>query len=144
MTRKATKLYGRLRRRKLRSIIIAAGLAFSLAGCGSADQSNEAAATAEAAVTAEVPRISLAQAMTIAHEAVASHLKDPDSAEFRNDHLGSYMGHQLVCGEVNSRNSFGGMTGYQRYVSDGGEATVLEEQMKPADFEQVWTGSACG
>lgn len=76
----------------------------------------------------------------VAHTAVKARLRDGESAEFRNDQIGKAAGSEIVCGEVNSRNGFGGMTGFQRYVSNGGVATVLEEQMSPADFAQVWAG----
>ena len=79
----------------------------------------------------------------VAHTAVKVVLRDPDSAEFRNDHLGSVRGREVVCGEVNSTNGFGGKTGFQRYISNGSNATVLEEQAAPGEFPQMWAISAC-
>jgi len=43
----------------------------------------------------------------------------------------------MTCGEVNSKNSFGGYGGYQKFVSAGkAELTFLEEEV--SDFNVVW------
>lgn len=72
-------------------------------------------------------------------ESVKNKIKDPDSARFRSVyfHQGT-DGIPVTCGEVNSKNSFGGYTGYQRFVSAGKpELTWLEEQV--SDFGAVWS-----
>ena len=70
--------------------------------------------------------------------AVRHKLKDGDSAIFRSTFF--HRGKDNVpmsCGEVNSKNSFGAMTGYQRYISAAShESTFLEEQID--DFDIVW------
>ena len=69
---------------------------------------------------------------------VKQKLKDPKSVQFRNVyfHRGA-SGTPVTCGEVNSKNSFGGYSGYQRFVSAGKpELTFLQEQV--SDFTQVW------
>lgn len=44
-------------------------------------------------------------------------LKDPDAAKFRNVFaVGTDKGGVLVCGQVNSRNSFGGYTGFGGFM----------------------------
>lgn len=71
--------------------------------------------------------------------AVRVKLKDPDSAVFKDVffHRGQ-DGIPISCGYVNSRNSFGGMSGFQRFISAGkSELTFLEEQMAD-DFSGVW------
>lgn len=71
-------------------------------------------------------------------QAAKSKLKDPSSAQFRNVyfHQGA-KGVPMTCGEVNSKNSFGGYGGYQKFVSAGKpELTFLQEQV--ADFSKVW------
>jgi hypothetical protein len=78
-----------------------------------------------------------ASKLTVVQIAVKEKLRDPGSAEFSEQKIGAYQGHEVVCGKVNSKNGFGGMTGFQRFVSNGGEATVLEEQMKSEEFETV-------
>ena len=67
-----------------------------------------------------------------AKAAVLARLKDPDSAEFRNLN-GS-------CGEVNSKNSMGGYSGFERFVAIGNKV-YFESQDRL--FESTWR-SACG
>jgi hypothetical protein len=62
--------------------------------------------------------------------AVRASLKDPDSAEFRNIHG--------ICGEVNSKNGFGGMTGYKRYIGNSGIVAIEGENTATDQFEPVW------
>ena len=81
--------------------------------------------------------------MVVAKDAVKARLRDPDSAEFENLRMGSYQGHELVCGKVNSKNGFGGMVGFQRFVTNGGEATVLEESMSEVEFAKTWAEAGC-
>lgn len=71
--------------------------------------------------------------------AVLSKLKDPDSATFKDTYF--FQGKDnapMTCGQVNSKNSFGGFVGFQRFVSAGStELTFLETEV--ADFEAVWS-----
>jgi hypothetical protein len=74
-------------------------------------------------------------------KSVAAKLKDPSSAKFRKVffHLAKLNNKHapISCGEVNSKNSFGGYIGYQRYISAGHpELTYLEEEV--ADFDTAW------
>lgn len=74
-------------------------------------------------------------------DAVVAKLKDPGSAQFRNAffHLAKSKGQYtpISCGEVNSKNGFGGYSGYQRYISAGSpDLTFLEEEMP--EFEKAW------
>jgi hypothetical protein len=72
---------------------------------------------------------------------VKAQLRDPDSAQFRNEKIrvlwskeGSRL--KLYCAEVNARNAFGGMTGY----SDAEH--VIEASLKDETSESIWkTGS---
>ena len=79
--------------------------------------------------------------IVMAQNEIKARLKDPDSAEFRNVkmHMTTALGPETpaTCGEVNANNSFGGKTGYQRFVSGG--ATVLESDMESSEFENVWS-----
>jgi hypothetical protein len=71
-------------------------------------------------------------------EAVRQKLKDPRSAEFRNVFFN--QGSKNVPdtgGEVNSKNAFGGFTGFQRFISAGQtDLTYLEEEVD--GFPDVW------
>ncbi len=74
--------------------------------------------------------------LRVAQENVRKRLKDPDSASF----TGLFIGKSGVpCGEVNSKNSFGGYTGYQRFVASGGGLAFLESDMPPEEFEKTWS-----
>ena len=66
-------------------------------------------------------------------------LKDPDSAVFGEMYVRRAPA-LVVCGTVNSRNSFGGMAGRQRFIS--GSVTSLEEQMRAGEMDKVW-GRVC-
>jgi hypothetical protein len=61
-------------------------------------------------------------------------LRDPASAAFRNVFLQRRSGRIEICGEVNARNGFGGLAGYQPF------AVVRDEVYLPgsgADFTYV-------
>lgn len=74
-----------------------------------------------------------------AKEAVKYHLKDPSSAQFRNVRLTAYA----VCGEVNSKNSYGAMTGYLPFMSGGGaNNTFFPNNFSNGEFEKTWN-QAC-
>lgn len=77
--------------------------------------------------------------LVAAHDLVRAGLKDPDSAQFRNERIVKFQGKSVACGEVNANNSFGGKAGYKRYVAAGETAVVTEEVMEPAEFEKVWS-----
>jgi len=64
---------------------------------------------------------------------VEKSLKDPGSAEFRNQYG--------ICGEVNAKNSFGGYTGFKRFIA-GSEALVIMEgggALSESDFSSLWS-----
>lgn len=64
-------------------------------------------------------------------KAVLSTLKDPDSAQFQN--IKGY------CGEVNSKNSYGGYVGFKRYVSIDGTVLLEDsEGVEPETFAIIW------
>lgn len=69
----------------------------------------------------------------MAREFVTGALKDPDSAEFRNQ--------RDFCGEVNSKNSFGGYVGFQRFIAAGKDMVILEKDrtFSAEDFEKAWS-----
>ena len=106
-----------------------------------------------AAERARTPRVnwSTAQIRTAARSAVTDQLRDPGSAQFRNvrRHVNS-LGTTTFCGEVNSRNAYGGMTGFRRFssgVTDRGEASAtINDQggIVGAAFEVVWERTCSG
>lgn len=75
-----------------------------------------------------------------AREAVSEQLKDPASAQFRNDRV---VGNdRTVCGEVNGKNSAGGYAGFTSYAAlrkdDGSYMALLE-----SEGQYVIVKSAC-
>ncbi|WP_115389819.1 hypothetical protein [Shewanella algae] len=65
-------------------------------------------------------------------------LKDPKSAEFKDVYF--FRGADnvpMTCGQVNSKNSFGGFVGFQHFVSGGSpDMTFLQNEVD--DFASVW------
>lgn len=67
---------------------------------------------------------------------LAQTMRDPASATFRNVFLykrvNAKAGHQVtVCGEVNARNGYGGLTGFQQFMLSG--ETVYVSKMLSFD-----------
>jgi uncharacterized membrane protein len=93
--------------------------------CGGSDKKVERADS-----TAELNEIKRER---VAREHVSASLKDAASAQFRGQHG--------FCGEVNSKNSFGAFTGFQRFVviGDGQVALERDSGVKSADFFRMWT-----
>ncbi|MDO9007464.1 MAG: hypothetical protein Q7U80_04515 [Thiobacillus sp.] len=74
-----------------------------------------------------------AETIVAAKRAIRASLKDPDSAQFK----GVYANYTeefsvAACGQVNSRNSFGGYTGFKRFVSSG-KSVIVEGRDNIAD-----------
>lgn len=97
-----------------------------IAGCGESAQQKESRINANLQLLGE--------------KYVKEHLKDPGSAQFQNQFIGRKG---VPCGEVNSKNSFGGYTGFKRYISVGKDLTVIEDgNMSSSEFETSW-GDIC-
>ena len=74
-------------------------------------------------------------------DAVRAKLRDGPSAQFRDTFFNRGANNiPMTCGYVNSKNAFGGYSGFQRFVSGGKvEATFLEEEVAD-DFGAIWRG----
>lgn len=94
-----------------------------LAACGQSDAKKAESAAAMAEIRSQ----------RVAREFVGGVLKDPGSAEFRNQ--------RGLCGEVNSKNSLGGYVGFKRFIAATKEMVVFENdgRMTPGDFETAWS-----
>lgn len=75
-----------------------------------------------------------------AQELVRQQLRDPSSAEFSDINVKlATPGHvTVVCGYVNARNGFGGMTGRQRFVA--GNIVTIESAVGAETMNQLWNG----
>ena len=79
--------------------------------------------------------------VTSVQQTLRDMMKDPESAKFRNTQTyRSAHGDQIICGEYDAKNSFGGYTGYEMYyyrIRDGAVMTKYidtssNEHFKPA------------
>jgi hypothetical protein len=73
-----------------------------------------------------------------AQQAIKGKLRDPDSAQFSNLRVSSKAGMDIVCGEVNSKNGFGGMGGKQQFISNGATLAFLQEEVEDGSWPEVW------
>lgn len=76
---------------------------------------------------------------TLAVRKLKAGLKDPDSATTRNIFVPKGKGY--ACGEVNSKNGFGGMTGFKRFIAGAAAempVAIEGETMTPAEFGPSW------
>ena len=68
---------------------------------------------------------------------IISKLKDGASASFSNVFISTT---DFVCGEVNSKNSFGGYSGFQRFISAYPSGIyALEESTSKQEFKKSWS-----
>jgi hypothetical protein len=72
-------------------------------------------------------------------ERVRQRLKDPASAIFTDTATHhSYKGIPVVCGRINSKNSFGGYTGAKRFVASGQVIVIEGETMDAESMTRTW------
>ena len=79
-----------------------------------------------------------------AKDAVKERLREPKSAEFRNVNVVRYQEKiNVVCGEVNAKNGFGGMTGFQPFLSLG-SASMTWLSLDSKEFAESWNKYCAG
>lgn len=71
-----------------------------------------------------------------AKDYVRSRLKDAESAQFKNVFYSNASRTHVVCGQVNSKNAYGGYGGYKYFVSGSPELTFFEGEID--DFAKIW------
>lgn len=64
-------------------------------------------------------------------------LREPDSAQFSDAIYRTWMGIPVVCGAINARNGFGGMTGKQAFIMVGNEV-AMGDQTPRRKFDKLW------
>lgn len=104
---------------------VVVAVAFGAAGCGQSD--------------ADKRRQEHSNLKLLGEKYIKAKLKDPSSAEFRNQFIGKKG---IPCGEVNAKNSFGAFTGFRRYMVASEELAVTEADMAPGHFDVSWS-QAC-
>jgi hypothetical protein len=82
--------------------------------------------------------VSKAAVIAAGQKRVADALRDPDSARFKDVSFGQspQIGF-VVCGWVNSKNAYGGYSGFQRFICTE-KGTYLEENDVNGDFSKAW------
>lgn len=113
--------------RTIRVHIVLASAA-ALAACGSSDDTGSSGAR----------KLDEYSARAVAAELVKPRLRDPNSAVFSNITFKQETPTRsmIICGHVNSKNGFGGMTGPQRFVLGG--TVAIEEEIGAANMNTVW------
>ena len=138
-------------------------LAFAFTSCGRSKEKMEAAyqaalatqaasaAMAEAAASAKAAQMEAEAVVRAQHEAenktrsaedliaslkskVSAVLKDPDSAQFRVVRLADNQ--TTLCGEVNSKNSFGGYVGFRPFIVSREEVLIAAPTSGGTSFDQ--------
>ncbi|WP_177424265.1 hypothetical protein [Pseudomonas sp. MYb185] len=73
----------------------------------------------------------------LAREKIKGIIKDPNSAQFRNQRGG--------CGEVNAKNSFGAYVGFKRFMVSGGDMVFIDgdPDLAAGAFDEAWS-MLCG
>lgn len=89
---------------------------------------------ASAAAPAPAPGPSDPYRLMMAEKDVKKRLRDPASAQFSD----LTVRNGVVCGQVNSRNGFGGMTGPQQFISRLGVMTVFKDDVADGGFADTW------
>ena len=107
--------------RKGAALVLVSVLAVGLAACGKS--------------AAEKQREEAATLTSLGEKYVKEKVLEPASAQFRNQFIGKGG---APCGEVNTKDAFGGYIGYQRYISVARDLTMLAQDVSPAEFEQQW------
>ena len=113
-------------------LCLLATFALLTSACGSSESDSEFRRDAR-------DRATLAQFATMSKHKIEERLRDPSSAVYRSvkiyEHPNSDGG-VVFCGEVNARNGFGGMVGFERFVAHPTNAAL--ESMGPAAFQSGW------
>jgi hypothetical protein len=89
--------------------------------------------------SSESAELENAETRTRARQAVANLLHHPQSAKFSDlVILESIEGHRVVCGRVSAHYASGNEAGTQRFLTNGAELTVLQEQASLERFDAAW------
>ena len=86
-----------------------------------------------------------------AHRALLDRLRDPASAQFRHTRRLPVPAGYMFCGEVNTHNGFGGMTGFIRFQAYAGadgrtyiEFDDADDRLRRTYFQTGWARDCSG
>lgn len=75
-------------------------------------------------------------------QALKDTLTDEDSAKFRNEYLSMSeidgSTEIALCGEVNSKNQFGGYAGFQQYIVTTSDGVIRNTPAVPTATQYLW------
>ncbi|WP_370034707.1 hypothetical protein [Qipengyuania mesophila] len=117
---------------KVRRICLTATFALFVSACGGGESDSESGPNSRDPAT-------LAQFATLSKYKIEERLRDPSSAVYRSVNIYEHPnsdGGVVFCGEVNARNGFGGMGGFERFVATPTIAAI--ESMGSAEFQSGW------
>ena len=63
-------------------------------------------------------------------DSVKEIMKDPDSVKFKDVEYKNYNDGKIVCGQVNAKNSYGGYTGFKRFIASPIDAYVYNDDQR--------------
>ena len=79
--------------------------------------------------------------ITRAQAYVKHHLRDPSKTRFRYLYVKrkKKLGFPIVCGQINTKDTSGNYSGWQRFVATpAGDYYSIEKQLVSWDFKKVW------
>lgn len=71
-------------------------------------------------------------------EAITAIMKDPKSVEFKDLFVSRSGGSPVLCGLVNGKNSYGGYTGFKRFLSVGNAVNMIDTEIDNKEFKSSW------
>lgn len=123
---------------QMKFIMLGLSLSILVSACSNSDPAQSDKKSSEDAKKASY--------IALNQERIKVRLKDPESAQFRNVFVSntSYISDDtpVICGEINAKNSFGGYTGFERFVSHG-SVQLLETNMADGEMGKIWAQD-CG
>lgn len=90
------------------------------------------------------PTLAASDPVDLAKEAIKNQMKDPESTQFRNvRQTVNSLGSQYICGEVNSKNSYGGYVGFKYFAYSDGRL-VIDGSYENSNEMEFFSLSGCG
>ncbi|MGE2346598.1 hypothetical protein [Enterobacter asburiae] len=91
-----------------------------------------------------LPIAALANDVDAAKSLIRDVMKDPESTQFKSVRtVKNSLGENYVCGEVNSKNSYGGYVGFKPFAYKSGKY-VIDGSYTSADDLEFFSISSCG
>lgn len=88
---------------------------------------------------------SIASAINAAQQEIKNQMKDPESTKFKGvREATNSQGESFVCGEVNSKNSYGGYVGFKSFAFKSGKSVIDGSFDTPDDYEFLALSGCAG